>query len=45
MLGAAALIAVCAFAFRHTHYFGRFTDAGGTSTGLDQLGSTACRRW
>jgi NRAMP (natural resistance-associated macrophage protein)-like metal ion transporter len=42
VLGAAALIAVSAFAFQHTHYFGQFTDAGGTANALDSvLGSTA----
>ncbi len=42
VLGAAALIVVSAFAFDHTHYFGQFTDAGATATGLDHvLGSTA----
>jgi NRAMP (natural resistance-associated macrophage protein)-like metal ion transporter len=42
VLGAAALISVSAFAFAHTHYFGQFTDAGGTASGLDHtLGSTA----
>ncbi len=42
VLGAAALIAVSAFAFGHTHYFGHFTDAGGTASGLDHtLGSVA----
>jgi Mn2+/Fe2+ NRAMP family transporter len=40
--GAAALIAVSAFAFGHTHYFGHFTDAGGTAHALDHvLGPTA----
>ena len=42
VLGAAALIAVSAFAFGNTHYFGHFSDAGATATGLDHvLGSTA----
>jgi Mn2+/Fe2+ NRAMP family transporter len=42
VLGAAALICVSAFAFQGTTYFGHFTDAGGTATGLDKtLGSTA----
>ncbi|HEX8977498.1 MAG TPA: NRAMP family divalent metal transporter [Solirubrobacteraceae bacterium] len=42
VLGAAALIAVSAFAFAHTRYFGHFSDAGTTATGLDHvLGSTA----
>jgi Mn2+/Fe2+ NRAMP family transporter len=40
--GAAILMAVSAFAFGHTPYFGHFTDAGGTAAGLDHtLGSTA----
>jgi Mn2+/Fe2+ NRAMP family transporter len=37
VVGAAALIAVSAFAFRGTRYFGHFTDAGGTATGLDHV--------
>jgi Mn2+/Fe2+ NRAMP family transporter len=37
VVGAAALIAVSAFAFQHTHYFGRFSDAGATATGLDHV--------
>jgi Mn2+/Fe2+ NRAMP family transporter len=42
VLGAAALIAVSAFAFEGTRYFGHFTDAGGTAGALDHvLGSTA----
>jgi NRAMP (natural resistance-associated macrophage protein)-like metal ion transporter len=42
VIGAAALMAVSAFAFQHTPYFGHFTDAGGTAAGLDKvLGSTA----
>ncbi len=42
VLGAAALIAVSAFAFRGTHFFGAFTDAGGTAEGLKlRLGSLA----
>ena len=42
MLGAAGLIAVSAFAFQNTPYFGHFTDAGATATGLGHtLGSTA----
>jgi Mn2+/Fe2+ NRAMP family transporter len=42
VVGAAALMCVSAFAFAHTGYFGRFTDAGGTAAGLDsRLGSTA----
>ena len=40
--GAAAMIGVTAFAFEGTPYFGHFTDAGATATGLDHvLGSTA----
>jgi Mn2+/Fe2+ NRAMP family transporter len=42
VVGAAALLCVSAFAFRGTHYFGQFTDAGGTATGLDHvIGPTA----
>ena len=42
VIGAAALMCVSAFAFRGTPYFGHFTDAGGTATGLDHtLGATA----
>src|SRR5437660_8372402 len=42
VIGAAALICVSAFAFGHTPYFGGFTNAGGTATGLDHpIGSTA----
>jgi NRAMP (natural resistance-associated macrophage protein)-like metal ion transporter len=40
--GAAALVCVSAFAFQHTHYFGQFTDAGGTAHALDHvIGATA----
>jgi NRAMP (natural resistance-associated macrophage protein)-like metal ion transporter len=35
VLGAAALIAVSAFAFRGTPYFGHFTNAQGTAVGLE----------
>jgi Mn2+/Fe2+ NRAMP family transporter len=42
VIGAAALIAVSAFAFQGTPYFGHFTNAGATATGLDhELGSAA----
>jgi len=42
VVGAAALMAVSAFAFRGSGYFGHFTDAGGTARGLRaQLGSVA----
>jgi NRAMP (natural resistance-associated macrophage protein)-like metal ion transporter len=42
VLGAAALMAVSAFAFQHTHYFGQFTDAGATANALDHtVGSVA----
>jgi len=42
VVGAAALIAVSAFAFRGTHYFGHFTNAGATASGLSHvLGSAA----
>jgi NRAMP (natural resistance-associated macrophage protein)-like metal ion transporter len=37
VIGGAALIAISAFAFRHTPYFGHFTDAGGTATALDHV--------
>jgi hypothetical protein len=37
VVGAAALIGVSAFAFRHTHYFGQFSNAGATATGLDHV--------
>jgi NRAMP (natural resistance-associated macrophage protein)-like metal ion transporter len=37
VVGAAALMAVSAFAFQGTPYFGHFTDAGGTATGLDHV--------
>jgi NRAMP (natural resistance-associated macrophage protein)-like metal ion transporter len=41
-VGAAALIALSAFAFGGTHYFGHFTDAGGTALGLQHaIGRTA----
>ncbi len=42
VVGAAALLCVSAFAFQHTHFFGYFSDAGATATGLDhRLGSIA----
>ncbi len=42
VVGAAALIAVSAFAFQHTRYFGQFTNAGATATDLGKvLGSAA----
>jgi Mn2+/Fe2+ NRAMP family transporter len=42
VVGAGAMISVAAFAFAHTPYFGHFTDAGGTASGLDHvLGSAA----
>jgi Mn2+/Fe2+ NRAMP family transporter len=42
VLGAAALICISAFAFEHTPFFGHFSDAGGTASGLDHtIGSTA----
>ena len=37
VIGAAALMCVSAFAFAHTRYFGRFTDAGATAAGLDHV--------
>jgi Mn2+/Fe2+ NRAMP family transporter len=42
VIGAGALIAVTAFAFGHTHYAGRFVDAGAVASGLKHtLGSAA----
>jgi Mn2+/Fe2+ NRAMP family transporter len=42
VLGAAALIAVSAFAFAHARYFGHFIDAGATASALGRvLGSAA----
>ena len=42
VLGAAALICVTAFAFEHTSYFGQFSTAGATATGLEHtIGTTA----
>ncbi len=42
VIGAAALIAICAFAFRGTGYFGHFQNAGATAAGLTHtLGSPA----
>jgi len=42
VLGAAALIAVSAFTFQNTSYFGNFTDAGATASGIKhELGSLA----
>jgi NRAMP (natural resistance-associated macrophage protein)-like metal ion transporter len=42
VVGAAALLCVSAFAFQGTPFFGHFTNAGATTTGLDQrLGSVA----
>jgi len=37
VVGAAALICVSAFAFGPTHYFGHFTDAGGTASALGNV--------
>ncbi|HET9720593.1 MAG TPA: Nramp family divalent metal transporter [Solirubrobacteraceae bacterium] len=37
VIGAAALICVCAFAFEHTAYFGHFQNAGVIATGLDHV--------
>jgi NRAMP (natural resistance-associated macrophage protein)-like metal ion transporter len=37
VLGAAALMAVSAFAFHHTRYFGHFKDAGKTASALDHV--------
>jgi NRAMP (natural resistance-associated macrophage protein)-like metal ion transporter len=42
VIGAAALMSVSAFAFGGTHYFGQFTDAGGTAAALKHtLGGVA----
>jgi NRAMP (natural resistance-associated macrophage protein)-like metal ion transporter len=42
VIGAAALMCISAFAFSHTHYFGQFTDAGGTAAGLEhEVGGVA----
>ena len=42
VVGAAALMAICAFAFAGTHYFGHFINAGATASGLAHtLGSVA----
>ena len=42
VLGAAALVVTCAFAFQGTPDFGRFRDAGAVAAGLDRhLGSAA----
>jgi Mn2+/Fe2+ NRAMP family transporter len=42
VIGAAALMAVSAFAFHGTGFFGHFSDAGGTARGLrTELGSAA----
>jgi NRAMP (natural resistance-associated macrophage protein)-like metal ion transporter len=42
VVGAAILICVSAFAFEHTPFFGHFTNAGATASGLDHtIGSTA----
>jgi Mn2+/Fe2+ NRAMP family transporter len=37
VIGAAAVISVSAFAFGHTRYFGHFSDAGSTATGLEHV--------
>jgi Mn2+/Fe2+ NRAMP family transporter len=37
VVGAGALMAISAFAFQHTPYFGHFTDAGGTATALGHV--------
>jgi Mn2+/Fe2+ NRAMP family transporter len=42
VLGAAAIVITCAFAFEGTKYFGHFVDAGGTAAALsDRLGRVA----
>ena len=37
VVGAAALMCVSAFAFAHTPYFGKFTNAGATAAGLEKV--------
>jgi Mn2+/Fe2+ NRAMP family transporter len=42
VIGAIAMVVTCAFAFRHSHYFAKFTNAGGVAKGLEhQLGHAA----
>jgi NRAMP (natural resistance-associated macrophage protein)-like metal ion transporter len=42
VVGATAMVATCAFAFQHSHYFDNFTNAGGVARGLGrQLGHAA----
>jgi Mn2+/Fe2+ NRAMP family transporter len=42
VIGAAALMAICAFAFQNTHYHDNFTNAGATASALNlRLGSAA----
>ncbi|HLX89203.1 MAG TPA: divalent metal cation transporter, partial [Acidimicrobiales bacterium] len=42
VLGAGAMVATCAFAFDHTHFFKAFTDAGGVAHALSaRLGHAA----
>ncbi|HEX2703784.1 MAG TPA: Nramp family divalent metal transporter [Solirubrobacteraceae bacterium] len=42
VIGAAALMSICAFAFQHTQYFGSFKNAGATASALSStLGSAA----
>ncbi len=41
VIGAAAIIAVAAFAFRHTPYSGHFLNAGATASGLGHVLGTA----
>jgi NRAMP (natural resistance-associated macrophage protein)-like metal ion transporter len=42
VIGAAALMSICAFAFEHTQYFGNFNNAGATASALSsKLGSAA----
>jgi NRAMP (natural resistance-associated macrophage protein)-like metal ion transporter len=42
VVGATAMVVTCAFAFGHTHYFGRFTNAGAVAHALGrQLGHAA----
>jgi NRAMP (natural resistance-associated macrophage protein)-like metal ion transporter len=42
VIGAAALMSICAFAFEHSQYFGNFNNAGATASALSsRLGSAA----
>jgi NRAMP (natural resistance-associated macrophage protein)-like metal ion transporter len=42
VFGATLMVATCAFAFEHTHFFGHFTNAGGVASALgNRLGNVA----